>query len=146
MRFLSVLAIRTDFNSGCSGHKKANLRRADVSYFLPLLLAEKEIGDVYRKATWSLSNAKIVLYLVVLIQLSDDNHPSPFSHRSAPETFSELFAVWKRRTYFSSGRSDHRKDICMRSQALAAVAQRKNHDEWTKTANLKSTFYTTINS
>ena len=51
MRFLSVLAIRTDFNSGCSGHKKANLRRADVSYFLPLLLAEKEIGDVYRKAT-----------------------------------------------------------------------------------------------
>ena len=30
---------------------------------------------------------------------------------------------------FRVGRSDHRKDICMRSQALAAVAQRKNHDE-----------------
>ena len=147
MRFLSVLAIRTDFNSGCSGHKKANLRRADVSYFLPLLLAEKEIGDVYRKATWSLSNAKIVLYLVVLIQLSDDYHPRPFSHRSAPETFSELFAVWKKgEVTFRVGRSDHRNYICMRSQALAAVAQRKNHDEWTKTANLKSTFYTTINS
>ena len=51
MRFLSVLAIRTDFSSGCSGHKKANLRRADVSYFLQMLLTEKEIGDVYGKAT-----------------------------------------------------------------------------------------------
>ena len=51
MRFLSVLAIKTDFSSRCSGHKKANLRRADVSYFLQMLLAEKEIGDVYGKAT-----------------------------------------------------------------------------------------------
>ena len=50
-----------------------------------------------------LEQPKIVLYLVVLIQLSDDYHPRPFSHRSAPETFSELFAVWKRRSYFSSG-------------------------------------------
>ena len=41
-----------------------------------------------------LEQRQIVLYLVVLIQLSDDYHPSPFSHRSAPETFSELFATY----------------------------------------------------
>lgn len=69
-----------------------------------MLFAEKEIGDVYRKATESLSNAKIVLYLVVLIQLSDDYHPSPFSHRSAPETFSELFAAYmEKEKLLSSG-------------------------------------------
>ena len=148
MRFLSVLAIRTDFNSGYSGHKKANLRRADVSYFLPLLLAEKEIGDVYRKATRSLSNTKIVLYFVVLIQLSDDYHPQPLFTQECPwNIFGTLRGIYgKGEVTFRVGRSDHRKDICMRSQALAAVARRKNHDEWTKTANLKSTFYTTINS
>ena len=101
MRFLSVLAITTDFNSGCSGHKKANLRRADVSYFLPLLLAEKEIGDVYRKATWSLSNAKIVLYFVVLIQLSDDYHPQPLFTQECPwNIFGTLRSMEKEKLLF----------------------------------------------
>ena len=47
-----------------------------------------------REGYMKLEQRQIVLYLVVLIQLSDDYHPSPFSHRSAPETFSELFATY----------------------------------------------------
>ena len=47
-----------------------------------------------REGYMKLEQRQIVLYLVVLIQLSDDYHPSPFSHRSAPETFSELFAAY----------------------------------------------------
>ena len=79
-----------------------------------------------------LEQRQIVLYLVVLIQLSDDYHPSPFSHRSAPETFSELFAAYteKEKLLFEWVEAiDHQKDICMRSQAIAAVAQQKNHDK-----------------
>ena len=84
-----------------------------------------------REGYMKLEQRQIVLYLVVLIQLSDDYHPSPFSHRSAPETFSEhLRGIYgKGEVTFRVGRSDHQKDICMRSQAIAAVAQQKNHDK-----------------